>query len=115
LAATRQVKLLIRVVGVLVLAAYAATWVAACIAGLRPLGGLGCAVIIACALLWLRFTWLLQGAVCVGAIAIWHWPWIWAVLLAVPRAVLVLPGLLSTTLARWRHPRARWLNRQAAS
>jgi hypothetical protein len=115
LAAADRVKLLIRALSALLLAAYAATWIGACIEGLRPLGGLAWAVIIACALLWLRFTWLLRVAVCVGAIATWHWPWVWAVLLAVPRAVLMLPGLVSSTLASWRHPRARWLNRHVVS
>jgi hypothetical protein len=102
------VKLLIRLIGALLLAAFAATWIAACIAGLELIGGLGWALLIAAALLWLRLTWLLQLAVCVGSVATWHWPWACAALLAVPRAVLVLPGLLSGTLASWRHPRERW-------
>jgi hypothetical protein len=97
-----------RLIGVLLLAAFAAIWVAACVAGLRLIAGPGWALIIAAALAWLRFTWLLQLAVGVGAIAIWHWPWECAVLLAVPRLLLALPGLVSTTLASARHPRERW-------
>jgi hypothetical protein len=101
-------KLLIRMVGTLALAAFAATWVAACLTGLSLLAGFGWALLIAAALVWLRFIWLLSAAVCVGAIVAWHWPVVLAVLLAIPRVFLMLPGVASTYLASWRHPRIRW-------
>jgi hypothetical protein len=101
-------NLLIRVLGTLALAAFAVIWVAACLSGLSLLAGVGWAVLIMAALVWLRFTWVLSVAVCVGAIAVWRWPVVLAVLLAIPRVFLMLPGLASTYLASWRHPRIRW-------
>ena len=31
-----------------------------------------------------------------------------ALLFAAPRVVLMIPGLLATVLAKWRHPRPLW-------
>ncbi|HWW19474.1 MAG TPA: hypothetical protein VNZ06_01600 [Steroidobacteraceae bacterium] len=92
----------------LALAAWAAAFAAACLSGLGLIAGIAWALLIAAALAWLRWTWLLRLAVCVGAVAVWHWPLVLALLLAVPRAPLLLPGLVSSTLASWRHPRERW-------
>jgi hypothetical protein len=50
----------------------------------------------------------LQIAVLFGALTAWHWPPALAVIVAAPRLILVLPGLISTFLASRRHPRARW-------
>jgi hypothetical protein len=53
--------------------------------------------------------WLpLRIGVFIAAVALWHWPWIAALALAAPRALLILPGLIAYGLARLRHPRARW-------
>ncbi len=101
-------KAMLRIVAWLVLAGYASLWVAACLSGLGRLAGVVVGILIAVILAALRLTWLLQLAVCVGAIAVWHWPVAWALVLALPRAVLVLPGLVSSYLANLRHPRARW-------
>jgi hypothetical protein len=43
-----------------------------------------------------------------GAMSVWHWPWYAALIFAVPRLVLMLPGLISTGLAQLRHPRPVW-------
>jgi hypothetical protein len=101
-------KLTIRVLGLLALATFAATWAVACVTGLSLIAGVACGLVIAAVLAWLRATWLLQLAVCVGAVAVWHWPLVAAVLFAAPRLLLVLPGIVSSYLANRRHPRARW-------
>jgi len=102
------VKALLRVLLWLLLAAFAALWVAACLTGLSLIAGLLWGLVIGAVLAWLRLTWLLQLAACFGAWSLWHWPIVAAVLLAVPRMALVLPGLASSHLASLRHPRARW-------
>ena len=50
----------------------------------------------------------LRIAVFFGALAVWHWPVLLALIVAAPRLVLMLPGLISTFLASRRHPRPRW-------
>lgn len=54
--------------------------------------------------------WLLplQIAVFLGALILWRWPLPLALMLAAPRLLLMLPGLVSTFLASRRHPRPRW-------
>lgn len=100
--------LLSRAVGWLGLAAFALLWAAAGLTGLSLVGGYFWAIVAAVVLVWLRLFWVLRLAVCAGAFAVWHWPIVLCVLLAVPRQILMLPGLVSTGLASWRHPRARW-------
>jgi hypothetical protein len=102
------VKALLRVVSWLLLTAFAVLWLAACVTGLSLIAGLLWGVLIGAVLAWLRFSWLLQLAVGFGAWSAWRWPMAAAVLLAAPRIVLVLPGLVSSYLANLRHPRARW-------
>ena len=101
-------KLLIRIVGLALLTVLAAAWVWACLAGLGLGVSMGWAVLIAAAIAWLRQIWLLQIAAFLGALLVWRWPVVPALLLAVPRALLLLPGLISTYLAGRRHPRVRW-------
>ena len=108
-------KLLIRIVGLALLTALAAAWVWACLAGLGLGVIIGWAVLIAAAIAWLRQIWLLQIGAFLGALLVWRWPVVPALLLAVPRALLVLPGLISTYLASRRHPRVRWSHIRAGS
>ncbi|MGH8142690.1 MAG: hypothetical protein ACREU2_09265 [Steroidobacteraceae bacterium] len=56
-----------------------------------------------------RCHWLLRAAACFAVLHLWHWPWPLAIVAAAPRLVLVLPGLVTTLLARWRHPRPLWM------
>ena len=49
-----------------------------------------------------------RAGVLLGAGLLWHWPWLAALALAAPRALLVLPGLIASVLARLRHPPPRW-------
>jgi hypothetical protein len=102
------VKALLRIMGLALIAAFIAVQAWACLVGLTAGVGIVWALGIAAALLWLRLFRLLQLGVFVGAVAIWHLPILIALVLAVPRAFLMLPGLLSTYLASRRHPRPRW-------
>jgi hypothetical protein len=104
---------LLRIVGWVALIAFAAVWVWACLTGLHLAGsylalGLVWTVVIALPVLWLRWIWLLYACVFIGAWLVWRWPLLLALLFAVPRAFLMLPGAVSTYLANWRHPRAYW-------
>jgi hypothetical protein len=76
--------------------------------GLAQFIGLGWASALALLLLLAGWLPVLQIAVFLGALLVWHWAVLAALLLAAPRLILVLPGLVSTFLAARRHPRARW-------
>lgn len=52
-----------------------------------------------------RWHWAIRLAALVGLVVQWHWPWWVALPCALPRALLVLPGLVRTGMARRRHPR----------
>jgi hypothetical protein len=52
--------------------------------------------------------WLLRAAAFFALLRLWHWPWPLALVAAAPRLLLVLPGLITTLLARMRHPRPLW-------
>ena len=52
--------------------------------------------------------WILRAAAFLALVRLWHWPWPLAVVVAAPRLVLVLPGRVTTLLARFRHPRPLW-------
>lgn len=71
------------------------------------LGDLWAALIIALAAA-ARLHWVLRVAAFLTLLLLWRWPWWAALLLAVPRLLLVLPGLINTALARVRHPRPHW-------
>jgi hypothetical protein len=101
-------KWLMRVVAIAGVAALGAVWVAAGTAALAVPLTLAGAVVTVVVLLLSRSFRALQLAALVGLIWIWHVPPVLAVLLAVPRIVLILPGLIATYLARRRHPRLRW-------
>ena len=70
--------------------------------------GTGWALVAALALLLAGLFWPLRLAVFFGALELWHWPLPAALVIAAPRLVLMLPGLVSTYLASKRHPRPRW-------
>ena len=104
----RELKALQRILGLTGIAAFIALQAWACLAGLVYAVGIVWALPLAAVALWLRLFRLLQLGVLLAAVALWHLP-IWlALLLAVPRAFLMLPGLISTYLASRRHPRPRW-------
>jgi hypothetical protein len=90
------------------IAAFIAIQAWACLLGFAWALGIPWALPIAAAALWLRLFRLLQLTVFLAAIALWHLPVWLALLLAVPRAFLMLPGWVSTYLASRRHPRPRW-------
>jgi hypothetical protein len=76
--------------------------------GLWQLLGPAWAVAGLASLILLRFTILIRFGVLLAAAYLWALPWIVALLLAAPRIPLMLPGLISTALARLRHPRPVW-------
>ncbi len=76
--------------------------------GLWQLMGPTWAVAGLASLILLRLTILVRIGVVLAAADIWALPWIVALLLAAPRIPLMLPGLVSTALARLRHPRPVW-------
>jgi hypothetical protein len=67
------------------------------------------------ALILLRFTLPVRIGVVLAAVYLWSLPWMAALLLAAPRILLMLPGLISTALARLRHPRPVWRGIDSAS
>jgi len=83
--------------------------------GLWQLLGPVCAVAGLAALVLLRFTIPIRIGVVLAAAYLWELPWIVALLLAAPRIPLMLPGLISTALARVRHRRPIWRSFDGAS
>lgn len=39
----------------------------------------------------------------IGALYVWHWPWVVAAVFAAPRLVTVIPGYVAAALAKFRH------------
>jgi hypothetical protein len=66
------------------------------------------AVLGVAALLLFRISAPIRIGALLGATSLLGWPWVVALVLAAPRLWLVLPGLISTLLARRRHPRPLW-------
>ena len=85
------------------------------IMGLWKLLGPAWAVAGLAALVLLRVTIPVRIGVVLAAVYLWAMPWTAALLLAVPRVPLMLPGLISTALARLRHPRPVWRSVDGAS
>jgi hypothetical protein len=56
----------------------------------------------------LSLDWLVRAGALIGAVLLWHWPVIVALVFAAPRLFTMLPGAVSTLLARVRHPRPLW-------
>lgn len=101
-------SVLVRIVGLAALAAFALLRVWIAVLGLAQLIGVAWALVLTVALLLAGLMLPLRIAVFFGALAVWHWPALLALILAAPRLVLMLPGLISTFLASRRHPRPRW-------
>jgi hypothetical protein len=101
-------RVLLRIAGLAALAAFVLMriWIAAL--GLETLVGPAWAVVLVALLLLSGLMLPLRIAVFFGALAVWHWPVLLALIVAAPRLVLMLPGLISTFLASRRHPRPRW-------
>jgi len=97
-----------------VLAAFRAMRFVIGVIGLQQQLGVTCAVIGAACLLLLRFTPPIRIGAFLAAMSLWRWPWYAALILAAPRVLLVLPGLVSTFLAERRHPRPIWPSVRAA-
>ncbi|HEY1726588.1 MAG TPA: hypothetical protein VGF89_14290 [Steroidobacteraceae bacterium] len=103
-----------RIISLALLAAVTILRLWLCVLGWALLVGNVAAVAITAALLLLRMLLPLRIALLVGAVAVLHWSYLLAVVLAAPRLLLMLPGLIAALLARWRHPRARWRAPQPA-
>ncbi|HEY3808940.1 MAG TPA: hypothetical protein VGL50_03300 [Steroidobacteraceae bacterium] len=95
-------------VALLVFAAGCVGWVALGAAGLWVGLGPAWAVLALAALALFRFYVPLRLGVLLGAVGLLGWPWFVALIIAVPRLVLMLPGYASMLLARARHPRPVW-------
>ncbi|HXN11069.1 MAG TPA: hypothetical protein VN859_07480 [Steroidobacteraceae bacterium] len=52
--------------------------------------------------------WLVRAGALAGAVLLWHWPVMLALLFAAPRLFTMLPGTIAMLLARFRHPRPLW-------
>jgi hypothetical protein len=102
------VKILIRIAALATLAAFSLLRIWLSVLGLAQLLGVPWAIAAAVALLLSGRVLPLQIAVFFGALTGWHWPLLLAVIVAAPRLILMLPGLMSTFLASRRHPRPRW-------
>jgi hypothetical protein len=101
-------KVLLRVVLVALLAAVSALRLWLATLGLAQLIGMDWAIALALGLFLTGMLLPLQIAVFCGALLVWHWPPLLALMVAAPRLILMLPGLISTFLAGRRHPRPRW-------
>jgi hypothetical protein len=101
-------KVLMRVVLLALLAALSALRLWLATLGLAQLIGVEWALALALGLLLMGIVLPLQIAIFCGALLVWHWPPLLALMVAAPRLLLMLPGLISTFLAGRRHPRPRW-------
>jgi hypothetical protein len=101
-------KVLLRVALLALLAAVSVLRLWLATLGLAQLIAVHWAIALALGLLLTGILWPLQIAVFCGALLVWHWPPLLALVVAAPRLILMLPGLISTFLAGRRHPRPRW-------
>ncbi|HEY3730979.1 MAG TPA: hypothetical protein VGL28_06925 [Steroidobacteraceae bacterium] len=97
-----------RILGLTLLAGITLLRLWLCVLGLALLVGDAAAVVLTVALLLMRMLLPLRIALLVGAVVVLHWSFLLAVVLAAPRLLLMLPGLIAAFLARRRHPRPRW-------
>jgi hypothetical protein len=107
-------RVLLRILGLAALAAFALMRVWIGILALAQLVGLPWAIGLVVVLLLSGWMLPLRIAVFFGALWVWHWPALVALIVAAPRLFLMLPGLISTFLASRRHPRPRWSRFKAA-
>jgi hypothetical protein len=108
------VKVARRILSLTLLAAITLLRLWLCVLGLALLVGNVAAGALTIALLLLRILLPLRVALLVGAVAVLHWPYLLAAVLAAPRLLLMLPGLIAAGLAHMRHPRPRWHTPQPA-
>ncbi len=101
-------RVFLRVVGLAALAAFMLIRIWIGVLGLAQLVGAAWAIVAAALLLLSGLKLALRIAVFFGALAVLHWPVLVALIVAAPRLLLMLPGLISTFLASRRHPRPRW-------
>jgi hypothetical protein len=101
-------KPVIAVIAVAALIAIRVTRVVIGTIGLQHELGIACAIIGAAAVLLFGFTWFIRIGAFMALVSLWRWPWFAALLFAAPRVVLMIPGLVSTVVAKWRHPRPLW-------
>jgi hypothetical protein len=104
----QAMRLPIRLGAIMGLMLFFAARAVAALLGLIAVAGPFWGVAAVAALSWLRCIRVLQIAIFLGALTVWHWPAVLALFVAAPRAFLVLPGLIATFLANRRHPRAHW-------
>jgi hypothetical protein len=104
----RMLKLSFALTCLAALAAFAIAQLVLGCMGLAQLAGWGGAALGV--LLWALLGWRLplQIGAFAGAMSLWHWPWLPALLFAAPREVLMVPGLLARLIARLRHPPPSW-------
>ena len=76
--------------------------------GLAQLSGTAGAVLGVAISLLLGWRVPLQFGALWGALSLWHWPWLAALVFAAPRELLMIPGLAARLLARFRHPPPVW-------
>jgi hypothetical protein len=101
-------RVLLRIIGLAALAAFALLRIWLGVLALAALVGQAWAIVLVAVLLLSGLMLPLRIAVFFGALAVWHWPVLVALIVAAPRLLLMLPGLISTFLASRRHPRPRW-------
>jgi hypothetical protein len=101
-------RVLLRICGLAALAAFVLLRIWIGILGLAALVGPAWAIVLVAVLLLSGLMLALRIAVFFGALAVLHWPVLVALIVAAPRLLLMLPGLISTFLASRRHPRPRW-------
>ncbi len=101
-------RVLLRIAGLATLTAFVLLRIWIAVLGLGLLVGAPWAIVLAAVLLLSGLMLPLRIAVFFGALVVWHWPVLVALIVAAPRLLLMLPGLISTFLASRRHPRPRW-------
>lgn len=101
-------KSLIAIAALTALAAFRVARLVIGTIGLQHELGIAWAVIGAASLILLRSTPLIRVGALLAAVSLWRWPWFAALIFAAPRIALVLPGLVASGLAQWRHPRPVW-------
>jgi hypothetical protein len=101
-------RVLLRIIGLAALAVFVLLRIWLAVLALAALVGQAWAIVLVAVLLLCGLMLPLRIAVFFGALTVWHWPVLVALIVAAPRLLLMLPGLISTFLASRRHPRPRW-------
>ena len=101
-------KIALTLAVIVALAALALTQFVLGIRGLALLLDTGGAVLGVLLWLLLGLRLPLQLGALAGALGLWHWPWFPALLFAMPRELLMVPGLVARLIARLRHPPPSW-------